>query len=670
MPIEKLEKPTRIDEERIQKLKELFPEAFADGKLNLEILQEEINGIDEQLIENNTEESYGLQWVGKKEARRLAFLPPQGTLKFVEGEGVNEDKTKNIVIEGDNLEVLRILQKSYAGRIKLIYIDPPYNTGNDFIYKDDFREPLEKYLYRSGQLDEEGLLTSNPKSSGRFHANWLSMMYPRLKLARNLLRNDGIICVSISDIEEANLRKLLDEIFGEENFINTVSVKSKVSAGASGGGEDKRLKKNIEYIHIYAKNIDNIDPLVNLYQNVNLMNLINEMREEGQSWKYTSVLVGYGEREKLITIEDGEGNPIDIYLRKNVKRKTVAQLMKEEDLSEEQVYKKYLDRIFSDTNAQSSIRTRVIEAVGHLPEGAMYEVEYTPRSGKMKGKKVTHHYISNTVRRVIWLKDVAEIKDGVIYKKERLSTLWEDIDFNNVGKEGGISFPNGKKPIELIKRCISIDDDPEGIILDFFAGSGSTGHAVLDLNRLTGGNRKFILVQIPEKAKETEYETIVEITKERLKKSIQELNEQANNIQSEDLGFAFYRLSKTNIRKWNGEASENIEQLEANLDMIVNAHFTDGWTEKDVIIELMLNQGFPLDSCIEQVKEIDKNKVWVVKHEDIPFAMYVCLDQSLHSSTVDYLVKAFSKDVFICLDDALNNEQKILLGEEIKVKTI
>src|SRR5699024_6917029 len=221
-----------------------------------------------------------------------------------------------------------------------IYIDPPYNTDKDYIYKDSFKEPVEDYLRKTNQADEEGLLTSNPKASGRYHANWLNMMYPRLKIAWSLLKPDGILCVSISDIEEANLRKLLDEIFGEENHINTVSVKSKVNAGASGGGEDKRLKKNIEYIHIYAKNINELGPLAHLYQHENLMDLITEMRETDQSWKYTSVLLDLGERRKIATTTDGDGSAIDIYLRENIKRTTVNQLMKTENLSEEEVYKK------------------------------------------------------------------------------------------------------------------------------------------------------------------------------------------------------------------------------------------------------------------------------------------------------------------------------------------
>lgn len=625
MPIEKLEKPTRIDEERIQKLKELFPEAFADGKLNLEILQEEINGIDEQLIENNTEESYGLQWVGKKEARRLAFLPPQGTLKFVEGEGVNEEEIQNLLIEGENLETLRVLQKSYSGKIKMIYIDPPYNTGRDFVYKDNFREPLEEYLIRSGAADEEGLLTSNPKSSGRFHANWLNMMYPRLKLARNLLKSDGVIFISIDDNELSNLLKIMDEIFGEENFVGIFIWRKKYG----GGQAETHFITEHEYVVVYRKSASFVwkdeqeavsdegynrtDELGRKYKIVKLAKWGNNARKEDRPSMHFPITAPDGST-CLPYAPDG-----------NLGRWRVGKTKMKELLEKNLVHwerkgdrwepyeKQYFDECQSKIIKQRSI---------------LYNLAQTGDG-------------SNTLTQLFNIKDIFE----------------------------------NPKPVELVKLFIKHTCDEGDIVLDFFAGSGTTGHAVLEFVKEEGKNVKFILIQIPEptpeksEARKNGYSTIFSITKERLKKSVEWLN----NLQEENeniLGFKVFRLTQSNFRKWSLFSGENIAHLEKNLDIFTHAHFTDGWTEKDVIIELMLNQGFPLDSCIEQVKEIDKNKVWVVKHEDIPFAMYVCLDQSLRSSTVDYLVKAFSKDVFICLDDALNNEQKILLGEEIKVKTI
>ena len=246
MSITPLDKPDNLQAEKIEALKDLFPQAFSDGKLNLDALKEELGDLVDELPAG--EEHYGLNWPGKREAKKLATKPPTGTLKPVPDEGVNEDTTKNLIIEGDNLEVLRIMQKAYAGRIKMIYIDPPYNTGNDFVYKDDFKEPVESYLRKSGQADEEGLLVANPKASGRFHSNWLNMMYPRLRLARNLLKDDGVIFVSIDDNEIKNLRLVLDEIFGEENFLSVF-----VWVNEGNIDNQSKIKNNHEYIVVYAK---------------------------------------------------------------------------------------------------------------------------------------------------------------------------------------------------------------------------------------------------------------------------------------------------------------------------------------------------------------------------------------------------------------------------------
>ncbi|MCA1022140.1 site-specific DNA-methyltransferase [Halobacillus litoralis] len=666
MSIEKLTKSERNDQDRINKLKEIFPEAVADGLLSIEALNNLIRGLDIDTF-SDKEEFYSLGWSGKSEARKLAYTQHTGTLSLKDGKGFNETNASNLFIQGDNLEVLRILKKSYTNQVDTIYIDPPYNTGQDLIYNDKFDEPVESYLQATNQADEQGLLTSNPKSTGRYHANWLNMLYPRIKLAWSLLKEDGIICVSISDIEVANLKKMLDEIFGEENFVNTVSVKSKVNAGASGGGEDKKLKKNIEYIHIYAKNIEKLSPLKDLYQYRELMPLISEMKEEGQSWKYTSVLVGYGERQKMATTYDGNGDPIEIYSRKNLKRKTINQIMKEEKLSEEEVYRKYLDNIFSDTNAQSSIRQRVIDKCGNLEQNEMYEVEYTPRSGKDRGKKVVHHYISNTVRRVIWLADVVDEVDGKLLKKERLSTLWDDIDFNNVGKEGEIPYPNGKKPIELIKRCININDKNDGLILDFFAGSGSTGHAVLDMNKKDNGNRRFLLVQLPENPndKNEEFSTIADLAVQRIKNSyMQVYNSELSELDVN--GFKVFELNRSNLKKWLSQSEQSVDYLVNKLNLFSVGPFVEGASTENILTELMLSQGFPLDSNVNGVAD----DIWEITHDQVPFILYVSLQLNLSDRAIGLLENAELGSLLICIDESLSDQQKILLSEKLKIKTI
>jgi adenine-specific DNA-methyltransferase len=246
MTIQKLRPTFTFTEDRLRELQQVVPEAFADGKINWETLREALG----EVLEDETQEHFGLTWPGKREARRLAALPPQGTLVPAPGEGVDEETTHNLFIEGENLEVLKLLQKSYAGRVKMIYIDPPYNTGNDFVYEDDYSEPLEAYLKRTGQMDEAGRrLTTNTRASGRFHSKWLSMMYPRLLLARQLLREDGVIFVSIDDNEVHHLRQVMDEVFGEENFLATLVWKKKYT----GGQHSAHFVDLHEYILVFAK---------------------------------------------------------------------------------------------------------------------------------------------------------------------------------------------------------------------------------------------------------------------------------------------------------------------------------------------------------------------------------------------------------------------------------
>ena len=269
----------------VEALKALFPEAFKEGGIDFEVLKQILGG-----AVDARDEKYGLNWHGKRKARQIALTPSAGTLLPCPDESVDWDTTRNVMIEGDNLEVLKLLRKSYDGKVKLIYIDPPYNTGTDFVYPDNFSDNLKNYFELTGQIEGDRKISSNTEASGRFHAEWLNMMYPRLKLARSLLDADGLMAIQISDAEIHNLRRIADEIFGEENYLNTITVKAKVAAGASGGGEDKRLKKNVEFILIYAKNFDETEGFANNFVETPLTSVIQEMKESGQSWKYTSVI--------------------------------------------------------------------------------------------------------------------------------------------------------------------------------------------------------------------------------------------------------------------------------------------------------------------------------------------------------------------------------------------
>ena len=360
---------------------------------------------------------------------------------------------ENLIIKGNNLLALHSLKSQFTGKVKLIYIDPPYNTGNDgFKYNDNFN-----------------------------HSSWLTFMKNRLEVARELLRDNGVIFVQCDDNEQAYLKVLMDEVFGRENFINTVSARMKNIAEASGGGEDKRLKKNIEFINIFAKQYDN-SKLENAYEYTEIFKLIEHYRAENISWKYTSVVINCGEKEYLKSAKDGDGNEIKIYSRKNPVFKSVSQISKEEGLSEKEVYYKYIDRIFTTAMPQSSIRTRVLKAIKDN-KFDFVSIEYVPRSGKNKGAMYEQFYKGDKLRLLTWLRDVIEVKNDVISKKDLQGTFWDGFNLNNLSKEGDTVFESGKKPEELVKKVLDIATSPCDIVLDFHLGSGTTAAVAHKMNR-------------------------------------------------------------------------------------------------------------------------------------------------------------------------------------------
>jgi len=299
-------------------------------------------------------------------------------------------------------------------------------------------------------------------------------MKNRLSIARDLLTKDGSIFVQISDEGAAHLKLLLDEVFNRENFVNVVSVKMKNIAGASGGGEDKRLKKNIEFIYIYSKTTQFFKSFQNAYDYKEIYELVQQYKENGVSWKYTSVLYHPGKKEYLNSTKDGEGNEIKIYKRKNPIFKSINQLSNEESLTEKEVYYKYLDKIFTTAMPQSSIRTRVLESLKTTSEDDFYSIEYKPRSGRNKGNLYEQYYKGEQLRLLSWLKDVSEKKENVIYKKELQGTYWDGFNLNNLSKEGEVELENGKKPEALLERIIEMVTIKDEIVLDYHLGTGTT----------------------------------------------------------------------------------------------------------------------------------------------------------------------------------------------------
>ncbi|OPX93697.1 MAG: putative methyltransferase [Pelotomaculum sp. PtaB.Bin104] len=601
-----------LADENFAVLAKLFPNAVTETvdengvvvrAIDADVLAQEIN----THVVSGREERYQFTWPDKKKSVLLANAPIAAALRPCREESVDFDNTENLYIEGDNLDVLKLLRETYLNRIKLIYIDPPYNTGKDFIYEDDFAEETGEFLRRDGQYDEQGnRLTPNLDSNGRFHTDWLNMIYPRLRIARDLLTDDGVIFISIDDNEIENLIKICNEIFGEENYINTISLNAKVSAGASGGGEDRKLKKNIEYIVIYCRNLANFPAINPVYRETELMDYINKMKSDGKSFKYTNILYTCEGIAPFKVIKDGNGDDIEISIVNNYQIKTIKQVSKEENLTEKEVFYKYFNQIMTTTNAQTSIRDKVWKATDS--DNNMYIASYCPKSGKNKGQKIDLIFMGKQKVLIIWLKDTAIEKDGVLFKREKIGTYWDGFSWINVTKEGSIKFDNGKKPIALIQQMISIIPNNENMtVLDFFSGSATTAHAVINFNNEDGGKRKFIMVQVAEPCDESSeaykegYKNICEIGKERIRragKKIKEDNKDKEGIENLDIGFRVLKLDSSNMKDvyyTPGEYAQLNFDIEGFMDNIKPDR-----SDEDLLFQVMLDLGIPLSAKIRQ----------------------------------------------------------------------
>ena len=435
--------------QNIERIGALFPNCITetkgeDGKMkkaiNFDLLRQMLSG---DVLEGD--EAYEFTWVGKKAAIVEANKPIRKTLRPCKEESVDWDTTENLYIEGDNLEVLKLLQESYLGAIKVIYIDPPYNTGSDaFIYPDNFMMDDEEYDDGIGLYDELGnkLFKENPRSNPRFHSLWASMMYSRLSMCRNLLDDEGAIFIHIDEGELFNLKQLADEVFGASNFCNVISVKTKV-AGVSGSYMGKSLQNNTEYILFYAKDSSKllIDTMPKKRQE--LMDFIQSYADEGKSWKYTSVLKSTGTREYVKTITAGNGDEIRIYTHRDFKIQSINQIATQEFGGDvKKAYYTYIDKVFRTTNAQTSIRTRVMEESKDIPS-ELISIDYVPTKGKNAGQVTTIYYKDAIRNMVAYLKEVVSVEHDGIYKLDNAGNLWDDINYNNLANEAGMSFPNG-----------------------------------------------------------------------------------------------------------------------------------------------------------------------------------------------------------------------------------
>ncbi|MEL6050711.1 site-specific DNA-methyltransferase [Corynebacterium rouxii] len=537
--------------ELAEQLAELAPEAIADGKIDVEKLKELLEG-----DASDTSERFGLFWPGKKRAMRAAQTPTTATLIPDKENSKDWDTTKNVFIEGDNLEVLKILQKHYHGKIKMIYIDPPYNTGKDFVYPDNYKEGLDTYLEWSKQVNEEGKkLSSNSESEGRFHSNWLNMMYPRLKLARNLLADNGVICISIDDCEIAKLRQICDEIFGEDRFAAEIIWKKRNSPP-----NDRKIGAQHDYILVYVKK--------------DLESIALRPRTAEQIARYK--------------------NPDN-----HVKGPWVAG-----DLS---------------ANVKGG---RYVESLNFPIVNPNTGKEHWPPSGG------NWRFSKDRIRELLESDELYFGKDGVGAPKLKRflsaikpgttwTTLWDFVPFNTSGSDemrelfGSATIFESPKPSGLLKKVIQLGaQNKHDIVLDFFSGSSTTAHALMELNAEDGGKRRHIQIQLPEptpeksEARKTGYATIAEISRERIRRAGEKIKQDlADEIAKRetplDVGFRAYKLADTNFTKWRTDSNIDATELEQHL-LDLRDSSDDNATPEDLLTEILIKQGH---SLVEQIRD-------------------------------------------------------------------
>ncbi|MSS74576.1 site-specific DNA-methyltransferase [Candidatus Pacearchaeota archaeon] len=592
-----------ITEQKLKELKEILPHCFIEGKIDFEILKKTLSNSIEQ-----EDEKYIFSWTGKNETFRNIKSTSNATLSPLKDESLNFDDTKNLFIESENLEALKILQKSYYEKIKMIYIDPPYNTGKDFVYPDDFREDLKPYMEATGESHEGIKLVAIPETSGRFHSTWISMMYSRLFLSRNLLREDGVLFVSINNNEIHNLIRILNEIFGDENYISCLVWNSKYTVS----NDKKFVSDQHEYILAFAKNIDVCDFYLLPRTEDSNKSYINHDDDPRGPWKPTPLHAKSGNKNLIFTFKNGVKWSAPEGRFPRYSKETLTRLDKE-------------NRLWFGKNGTSTpnVKTFLSEVKSGLTPGTLW-----------KWQDVGHTHEAN----------------------EELAKILGKGVFDN------------PKPTRLIRRMIQLatQKDNEEIILDFFAGSGTTAHAVLAQNEEDQGNRHFICIQIPEMVKNGKYTTIAEICKERIRHVCKEF-EKNNKKKSKKLdnGFKVFKLTRSNYKIWDKHTKQNGKELRKQLTLFKNP-LIDEYKIEDVIYECIIKEGFDLNSKIEQIKE-KKNIIYKISDDSNHF--FITLDEQIPESLIEKI--GLKKDtLFICLDSALDDSKKLSLSLQCFLKTI
>ncbi|KAB0670089.1 site-specific DNA-methyltransferase [Oryzomonas sagensis] len=619
------------EEKRLELLR-LFPEIRTEGgKIDFERLKLALG----ELVDVG-KERYSMNWPGKAECFNTIQAPSMGTLLPCRKESVDFDATENLIIEGDNLEVLKLLQKPYLGKVKMIYIDPPYNTGNDFIYPDNFSETLQTYLQYTGQVDSEGRkFGTNTDADGRFHSKWINMMYSRLYLAKNLLTQDGVIFVSIDDCELNNLVRILDEIFGEDRRLGCITVVSNMK----GRSDDKYYATAHNYLLAYGNDCftTNGVPLPEEY-----LDEYPEIAEDGRRYR----LQGLRKRGAGARRVDRPNMFFPIYVDTNSKK---VSLVRGEQFNVEVLPK------LSDGEdgrwrwGRDTVSDRLVELCASRvgPDGRwdVFQIDY------------------------------AENSDGA--KRIKPKSVWIGPEFSNEAGNLELKRLLGKttfdtaKPVGLLTYCIEQALGKDGIVLDFFAGSGTTAHAVLDLNKNDGGSRKFILVQLPEPTDRTDYPTIAEITKERVRRVIKKLEDDGagkldlDGTANQDRGFRVLKLAESNFKPWNGNVPHDSQTLEQQLELHID-HIRPDRTADDLLYEILLKSGFSLTTPVEKLTYSD-NSVFSVAGG----ALLICLERTLTIEVIRAMAEAQPERV-ICLDEGFagNDQLKANAVQIFKTKGV
>lgn len=606
-----------LEKNNIDKIKELFPEAVEEGKINFDILRAMLG--DEV---DDSKEKYQFTWNGKAKSIKLAQTPSSATLRPCKEKSKNWDTTENLYIEGDNLEVLKQLQKTYYGKIKMIYIDPPYNTGKDFVYKDNFVDNIENYKKISNQH-----VSSNPETSGRYHTDWLNMMYPRLVLSKNLLHQEGMIFISIDENEYSNLKKICDEIYGEENHQATFHIQ--VRYGDKSLNEEKIFKPMIEYILVYSKNKKEF--------------VINQPTEKYGLEKFVFEIDEIGEGEFF---EVGD-QKVEVFKKNNwtIRKNSTGSLtnLKETWISgsvyTNMSYGQVFQKVVEPRVKQDGLGC-LYKVYGRGEDGLGYRYYTGPaKEGSTRGKM----YSGIPLQRA---QDILS-GEGSIRKKPIKCFYDFSADFGNIRHEGGVTFNSGKKPVKLLKQLINYCVDKEAIVLDFFSGSASTAHAVMQLNLEDRSNRKFIMVQLPEKIDEKSdtykagFENICELGIQRIKNAGNAIDKEQNSIdlfsidnKPIDTGFRVFKLDSTNINYWD---NENILDETALFDY--EDVFKEDRSKEDVLYEIMLKYGI-FDKQVNEIEINGKTMYRVGKRY-----MIVCLEDEISSEDINAIAKLSPKTV-------------------------